>query len=376
MKRTICILIIIALLCGASACADRHLDIAIIPAGNPDAALTFDLYEQDGAVYTLSSLFSEYVYKAALQECISVTDFTTVFSMCSELASETDKIAGARFTQWLDKRLSEPRYCTWAGELFENASSVRYAEFSLDELIDLFEAADDAQSHAVDSFVYRAISNYRDSGLTVSISSFDEGNYLSATVYRREDVIMSISADCSADGEKRVLISYREDGKYYYRDTALRYDDDSCSVSSQFYSGDNTSSLSAGSAALLFTETFTAKHEADRRSVFESTFISPALGDSFAVTGMTTAADDNCTRLEASACIGDPSNEVMRIIAFSEPMARHVSFTDKETVTADNKTGNDGIKLSATTGLLLFAAEIYSALPETYWNLLWNLPFQ
>lgn len=381
MKRTACILIIFALLCGSSACADRHMEIRITPAGNPDAAMTFDLYEQEEAVYTLSSLFPGYVYRSGLQEGISVSDLTELFSMLSGLASEADRNLSSRFTQWLDKRLSDPESGTWAGELFENASSVRTAEFRPEELTALFDAQsvqcgtqETEESAFTESMLYKMISGCGDTGLTVSVSSFDDGKYFTAAVLRRDGVIMTISADCSEEGAKRVLVSYREEGKYYFRDTALRYDADSFSVTSMFYGGDDTSSLKSDEARLLFTETFSAKNETDHQTTFECTFMSPALGDPVVVTGSAAAADEGFAAMEAAACIG--SGEVIRISVSEEPLARQVAFTDKETVTADEKNGSDGILLSATPGLMLFAAEILPALPYAYRNLFMSLPLQ
>ena len=379
MKRTACILIIIALLCGAYASADLHLDIQVTPAVNSGAALTFDVYEQEGAVYAVSSLFPDYVTMDGLQECLSVTDFTAMLSIGSGLAAKADRTLTPLFTQWLEKRLSEPRYGDWAGELFESASSVRTATFSLDELIAMFETNGTQAtetSRLVESLARRMMNGLKDSGLTVSVSSFDEGKYLTASVYRREDVIMTVSADYTMDGARRVLAGFRENGRYYYRDTVFRYEEESCSATSMFYSGGASSSLSAEGASLLFTETFIAKNEPDWRISFESTLSSPALENPLVVTGSAAAGEDGCAQVEASACIGGPSNEVLRISASVETLARQVAFTDKETVTADNKNGSNGIMLSAASGLMLFAAELIPALPETYRNLLWNLPLQ
>ena len=102
--------------------------------------------------------------------------------------------------------------------------------------------------------------------------------------------------------------------------------------------------------------------------------MSPALGDPVVVTGSAAAADEGFAAMEAAACIG--SGEVIRISVSEEPLARQVAFTDKETVTADEKNGSDGILLSATPGLMLFAAEILPALPYAYRNLFMSLPLQ
>lgn len=380
MKRTTCILIMIALLCGASACADRHLDIRFTPSGNPDAAVTFDLYEQEGAMYTISSLFPEYAYRSGLQKCISVTDLTALIALRSGLAAETEKNVGSLFTSWLEKRLSDPRYDNWAGEFFDSASSMRYAEFRLDELIALFDPqtvpgdVQDAEGPGFPgSLVYRMIRDYRDSDLTVSVSSFDDGKYLSASVNRGEDVLMTVSSDCSASGGIRVQINYREEGKYYYRYADLRYGDDSYTVSTSLFSGEDSSFLQSNTGDMLFSETFIVKDDPDMTNRFEWMFYAPAIAEPFVVSGTAALTEDGSFRLEASGGIGDLSEEILRISASAEPLARQVLFTDKEIVETDNKTGNEGIMTSAAAGLLQFAAEIIPALPDTYLNLILNL---
>lgn len=381
MKRTICFLTVIILLCGSAACADRHLNIRCIPAGDSGAAVTFDLYEQEDDAYMLSSLFPDFAYRTGLPEGNPVSDFTTMISLHPEQAAEAEKDFASFLTAWLESRLSDPVYGNWAGELFDHASSMRTAGFGFDELRALFDAQPVPQGPDSPGFRFlisqltRCMHSTGYSGMKVSFRSFDEGKYISAAVSLQDDVIMTISADCSESSVKRILVSYRESGKYCFRNITFRFGEDSFSVSSAFRSGESSSSVSRKDS-LLFSETFTAKSDTETSDSFEWTFAAPSLGDPLIISGTSTSGEDGFARLAGSVCIGDSSNEVIRISADAEPLARPVLFSDKTIVSAEKLTGSSEILLSAVSGWLLFTADILPALPESYRNLLMNLPIQ
>ena len=380
MRRTVCFLAVIALLCGSCACADLHSDIKCVPAGKSGTAVTFDLYEQEGAVYTVSSLFPDHVYIYRNDSGISftVTDFTVMLSQRSELAAAADTLIGSRFAQWIGKRLSEPQYGVWTGELFDRASSVRNAEFGIDELISFLDVQTDPQDpegsplRYVRLLAYKAALNLANSGMTVSVCSFDEGKYLSAEVHQQDDVIMTVSADCSESSAKHIRIIYREEGRYYFRDISFRCDGERFTAETALRSSD-ASSFAGAKDGLLFSETFTANDGTDQSVGFEWRFEAPALKDLLIVSGSAKTEGTDSARVDASVSIGEPGNTVLLISASDEPLARPVSFTDKEEVTADNKTGSDWIQLSATSGLMMIAAEIIPALPAPYQKIIWNL---
>lgn len=379
IKGTACFLAICILLCGTFACADQHMELSCVSADQPGAFISFDLYGQEGAVYLLSSLFPDHVYRFRSDESFSVSGLNDCLPLRAGMAAAVDRTLGDGFMQWLGEKLSAPEYDSWSGELFEKASSMRYAEFSLDELITFLDPQsapqdpDTPASGLIRSQAYSLVRDLRDSGMTVLVRSFDEGKYLSADVRSGDDTVMTVSADCTETGAKRLLIIHREEGRYYFRDIKIRYDDESFTASSTLRSGDTSSGMAAEGNVTLFTETFSGKNGPDQSFGFEWTFTSPSLSDSTAVTGTVTGGESGQARLDAVLCIGDASREVIRISASAEPLVRQVSFTDKIEVTEQDETESGKMMISAAAGLMLFASEIMPSLPVSYQKIVWNL---
>ena len=386
MKRIFCILTAALLLSFSSSYADQHMDIQCMLAGEAEGEgniLTVDLYEQEVTIYALSSLIPDNALQIRQDAGFSLREITALLSLRPSQAAEIWRAADATFMQWLEQSLSEPTEGVYAGELFDHASTSREADLRIDDLILLAESfsvsgytgdPDGADSAILSMPLSGLLEPLKGSGLTVSILSFDGGTYLSAQILDRKDVIMTVSADRSRKNGFRILTSYREDGRYCFRDIEVSFDTSSVSVLSSFRTGDDTAAFSEYCNQTLFSESFVMNETADRSSGFEWTIeSSSALGDPLIITGTITAESEDMILLAASAVIGGQEREVFRISASAEPLARPAVLTDKTVVPADDSNGNTGIMMTAYANLMTLAARMIPVLPEQYQNMVMNL---
>ena len=161
--------------------------------------------------------------------------------------------------------------------------------------------------------------------LKISIASYDEGRYVSAMIMNNEDVKTILSADFSDENETRLLIGYREEGRYYFRDISILYSGKKdITITSSLRSGEESSYHNLSGNRPLFTETLILSDDMNRYELKTDSVSEP-----LTVSGTASVRDNGQAGMNAIVRIGDQDRGILDISIDLENMARPVSLTDK-----------------------------------------------
>ena len=139
MKNRLCCFLLSVLVLSASiSFADQHLDAQVVFSGALEGThITMDIYEQNDSLIAVSSLFPEYAFEMpADNESLSVTDILLLLSLNPESIADALQTADQYLISWLDTLTYEHSEGVYAGDLFDNATSVNTYAFSCSDLTD------------------------------------------------------------------------------------------------------------------------------------------------------------------------------------------------------------------------------------------------
>ena len=382
MKKIFCLLAIIAMMTSVSAYADQHMEMTCKFNG-PDYGRTesIDLFEQDNRIIAVSTLFPEYAVEIGQDIINSLSGFNIICSISPEKIYEKKTVINNLFHSWIERKLSDRVYGIYAGELFDYAAVMRYAEVHLSELSGIIrdavagETAPDTDKFRKDIYSFIADlfeDRTEDMDLKISIASYDEGRYVSAMIMNNEDVKTILSADFSDENETRLLIGYREEGRYYFRDISILYSGKKdITITSSLRSGEESSYHNLSGNRPLFTETLILSDDMNRYELKTDSVSEPLI-----VSGTASVRDNGQAGMNAIVRIGDQDRGILDISIDLENMARPVSLTDKQVVHLTDNKVNAEVKESVSTHIMLLAAEIIPTLPADYQKMMitWMYP--
>ena len=374
MKKLLCLLSVIMLMTAVSAYADQHLEaFFIFSASESGRTESLDLFEQDGSTYAVSTLFPEYAAGIGQDQPHFLDVFQQFCSLSPEKIRETTGQIGKMYTEWIEPQLSEPVYGTYAGELFERAASIRYADFALSDLTGYMKTAAGGISDSIPAFIAEAADQSNEGGnLKIHYESYDNGSFISAAILNGEKIISTLSADFHDEQESGFLICWKEEGRYYYRYITVKDDSEKgITVCSSLRSGNASTYQNISEKRPLLTETLLLTGNQFTIEISADSVSAPVI-----IRGTANAREDGNAFLNAEASIAGQQNKLLDISMNLEAMSRAVSFSDKKTVDCTDENAKAGISLSATTHIMLLAAEILPALPEDYQKLIlkWLYP--
>lgn len=380
MKKTFCILIVLILMSGACASADQHLTLSFVfPVNANSVTENIDLYEQAGKTVAVSSLFPEYAAEIGQGSLLSLTDIRMILSLNPELLSGAIGTADSILMSWINPLLSAPEYGAYSGELFDSARSVCTGEGLLSDLITHIrrntekvdpEDPSGTANAVIRLFAERFVLQFGETDPVLIIRCYDEGRYLTIHFMVLDEVQMVASLDRSADTDRHVLITSREDNRYYIRKLSSRSENDRVVVSSSLRSS-GSSSLFSPDTQLLFSTDFSLEMMSGQEAGFEWMLKSDALKEPMIASGAYSFPEKNVKYLNAGVRIGDNGKEVLQISIRIEPLENAVSFENKTYIPTEK--GNAGIMMTALTNLSALAAVILPSLPNEYQKIILDL---
>ena len=376
MKRIIC-WIIAFILPAACASADRYLEASFSFTGLSDNRIeTIDLYEQDDQITTVSTLIPEYAVIIDQSMNLSLSLFHSICSVDPGAARENVRKADQTVREMIEKYLSDPVPGVYSGELFENASSVRTARFQLSDfmtiIINALDPSDDPFFIActeVFTSVRRSLKQAEpEQEPYMELKVFDNWEAMSALLFDREQAIMAISFDHSSGNEKKILISYSENGRYYFRDILIKDDNDTITITSSLKSGTENTYQRTKTNIPLTAAQLTVKKEH-----FDLEMYGNGLSEPLIATGTTASDDNGDALLNAKVYIKEHDAQAINICISLSQMARPVNFSDKEMISISDQTDNAGFIISAASKATELAAEIIPTLPDEYQKMMIKL---
>lgn len=372
MKKIFCILAVILLLHAACACAEEHLSIRLVFPGCQDRNVTADLYEQDGELITVSTLFPEYAAAADARRLLPLSDAGRLLSMDPDSVIQLWETADSLLMAWIEPYLSLPEKGIYAGSLFDHASAVRECTCSFSDFPSfVLRNREDIYGDILSKVTEKA-GMFSGGRISLHIRSFDNGRYLNMHVIENGNVIMVISADRSQGHSSHILVSFREQEKYYFREYILWHEPGTVTVQTSLRSGYGSSFSSVAGDTPLYAGTFCISEGTEQSVDYSWILESETLRQPLVITG-STKQDNGAVRSEAAVYIGEPETEQARISFCIEPVREKLSPEGKQVIKTEYPEKSDALSLSAASNMVLLAAELLPSLPVEYQELVLKL---
>ena len=389
MKRIIlCILTVIICLTGTGALADQHLEVqGTFPGLTGGIIVSFDVYEQEGKETAVSSLFPDLALEIGEpgQKAKLADLFCAVRpDMLIRIEKKTDELIAG----WTAGLNAETRQGSFAGDLFETASSMTECEFRLSDFADFLRRETEEETapgtgqegETVSRIIHTAAGRIIEAAgadADIYLKSFDNGQYFTAEVCREGATVMTFSWDRTDAGDRKMITGWKTEGRYCYRYTEYCPGEDTFAVTSNF----RTSSSSAWQNAMLSRPLFSQKTEisarADGTLSVQSTFSADCLSNPLIMSGEIVSDRYGSGQFTGVVYIQGHSDEMKSYVTvFLEDLYSTVSFTDKKVTDIRNEKESDDAALSMTQGLTQFASDIMLSLPSEYQSILLSFILQ
>ena len=387
MRKFLCILAAALCLTAHASAQERHIQFGGVFTGAlENRTVTADLFEKDGVTAFVSSLIPNTVIELEDPKTGSTlaADLEGVFSLRPEAVYTSLETAENILFAWTGKQQNETVSGAFAGELFDRASSETSCRFSLSAFAGYLQESlgtaggteGDGMNPFMNRLLYEAAESMKAQGTetdpVILFSSYDEGSWYTVRVTVGNDVLMTLSADRTYDGCRRVLAAYKENGLYCFRDTEYRLEGKQFSVTSAFRTGKEPSFRRAAEQKPLFTESFTLAGDTASSCTFECVFAAEKLKDPVIMIGKITSPETGRAGIDADAYIRGHEADTLRVTVNTDAQGSGEDFSGHQVIKTDRNKENAGIRLSAVSGLTLLAAEILPTLPEEYQKMIVN----
>ena len=377
MKKAFSILVIVIFLTGAAANADQHLEAKCEFYGLTDSRIvTLDLYELQGEITAVSSLFPEFAVKLDKQMHIPVNLFGIICKLDSKTAAAVVKQIDSYAYSWLDTQLSAPVKGVYAGDLFDIAGSVRCAEVSLSAFTEGLRQIASEQSESADAdqvcldiidiFASLDPPDGNDHHLCLSIQEYDNGDYDVVRIMDGNNVVMTISVDRSDERARKMLIAYRQEGRYCFRECSFGSEHDQFVFRSNMRTSASSSFRTAAEKSPLFESSLTITDKKESVAGFQYMLKSGTLNTPLIITGQAESPEEKISSVSGHVSIDSQKTELLLISVMSEPIIRPVSFDDKALIAYEDGTGNSVISMAVASASLEVAAWLMPCLPNDY----------
>ena len=372
MRKVFCLLIILVILNPASVCADQHMEVSCTVRGlSNDRDETADLYEQEGKIIAVSTLFPEYAVEIKKETTDGLSFFHTLCSLTPDMFGENKKTFERLIRSWIEQHLSDPVYGIYSGELFNEASVIQHAQFPLSKMAEYLRNST-IEGIPSGNCIISLISEYirlffGEKELLLSLRCYDNWRYISVNISENDNVIMTISADLAAE-EEHYLIGYREEGNNVFRRITISEAEKNVTIISSYWSGKESSYLNVSHQNPLFTEKFVLSnwlkiYELDADSLSEPLIIS----------GISSAEEDGQANMDIQVSINKHEQELISISINFEPLIREVSFSDKKSILPSDEKEYTLFSLAVAANIQELVAEIIPSIPIDYQRMLLTL---
>ena len=387
MKKFLCILAAALCLTVHASAGERHIRVeGVFTGALENRTVTADLSEQDGVTTFVSSLIPNTVIELENSKTGSTlpADLEGLFALRPEAVYASLNTAEDLLFAWTGTQQNETVSGAFAGELFDRASSETSCRFSLSALAgylqERLEAAEGTGREGMNPFMSRLLYETAESWKArdtetdpvILFSSYDEGCWYTVRMTVGNDILMTLSADRTSADCRRLLITYKENGLYCFRNTEFRMEGKQFYATSSFRTGKEPSFRSAAEQKPLFTESFTLAGDNASSCTFECVFDAEKLKNPVIMIGKISSQETGRAGIDADAYIRGHEADTLRVTVNTDAQDSGEDLSGRQVVRMDRNKENAGIRLSAVSGLTLLAAEILPTLPEEYQKMIVN----
>ena len=380
MKKLFYIITAIIILAAFNARADEHIGIQGTFTGTQEGLqFTYDLYEKDGDIITVSTLFPE----LAVHTDHQLPDADILFRITPQNIQHAEKLMKQAVDFLLAQKPGREINGIYAGEMFDYASSGIMISFRLSDLTmylqscekDLYE--EDMLSRKIIRTVLLLLSEIcevtGEQDPDIDFRRFENGKYDTAIVRNHDGILLTVSADHTDPGMEKLLICYKAGGRYYFQEMSIVSDQMQAIISSALRNDTESVYRNAISKQPLFKESFIVSSESADIAEFQYVLESSALSDPLDISGKISEYPNGTAEIQADVSIRNHETDTLQINAWREGIYGKVQFSDKTEKHLQDDTDKAEYSLAFFTGITGLAAEILPMLPLSYQNMIVSL---
>ena len=382
MKRLFYAVIVIVCCFCSAASAGGHVGMeCTVPGQNNGAVITADLYQQNGDTVLVSSLLPDL---AVILHHGSDTDdmLHALFCFSPQDMRFALQAADHILKDWLQLLNMKSHSGRYSGEIFEYASSMNTSSFQLSDFSRFLDSVikkedysgseEECGSAVFYCFLSDSAKKLKSLSETekilVTMRCYDDNRYYSFAVQKQNEVICTLSVDCTEDDTRRFVTGHKENGTYYYDDITISAGSNSVTVDKSIYSGMQSSFLNLSQQAPLVHASFSLKEGKDSGRAYEYKAESAALPDPLIISG--TVCDND---ISMAVRAGENRSEIALLSVCYDNMKNPVSFSDKKILDCNITDENAVIRINALTAFMMLADMVFPNLPLSYQKIILSL---
>lgn len=383
MKKTILLLLVIAIMLFSSAFAEPSLHCSLnVNHSGLHTDITADLFTKQDQAFIQSSLFPESILRADPTVTMLLSSSMS-FRFLSPAALQNACLnARQDILGWIKKLPTEKNTGIYSGELFDTATSKSSSAFLLDHL-EMYlknQVALRMQKKEPDcddlSYIFllsvitsqiRQISG--EEHIPVLAGLYDEERYLSLNIQNGQNAVMTVSLDFSADQSMKALIIFKEENLYRMIEYSILFSEKQAEAIIRHFLSSSPYYRMIDNSDPVYSATIHFSEETDNRISYTCDFASPGLNHSFVVSGDIT--EDRIVGHAQFSNQNQPIAEIRLQLNDSDPV--QPAEDNRKIIEMTDSESEKQFRQSIWSSILPVIIEILPQIPAEYSELLIQL---
>ena len=386
MKKIICILIIMICCVCSTAGGETHIGIqgTVVSENNNNQTLLIDFIRYDDKETLITSTLTPDCVIRVTDEHLNIfSAVNMLFNITPDtIALFTEQIEGID-REWLTTRYTEYSEGIYTGTLLGKASSVCSTEYMLSDLAQFiknhykhnagFGNDEDSNTEScvmlLECFTCLAETLAEKYNPIVRMKRYDNDRYVTYELLKQDQVILTLSIDNTKGNEKRILISHKENNRYYFRDIHAQYGRNEIDLMSGLYCSISPLFENVHQEDMIICEHFTLT-EGDLQCSIDYDCENRNKDTILSLKGSVTSE-----KMDAGISLQD-SKKVNIILSAIKDTPRAENTPDTKRVLDENSDSDiNEFRMAFMSGLSIFLAEAVPMLPVSSQNMLYQMLF-
>ena len=381
MKKFLTILLVLICFTASAAASDTHTEIqCLIPGSSDFSTVDIDFYQQNQNTVIVSSLFPD----LAVYLDREIPDIDVLFCLNPDLGNHAVSVLGQIKDKWLKQQKNESTEGVFIGDLFDSAFTETTASFRLKDFSSYLKSVlsdlpeDDALiGSAVIQFLESFLSELQNAAgneeIMLTVKEYEQGQYETILFSHQDDVFLTVSADHSVENREKLLISYRTEGEYCFRETEYTTAQGQLNISSSFWTGNDSAFRNKSTDRPIYSESAAMISEDEDNCWFQYILKSDNIPDSLTLIGKITDEKDGKPQIRAELSFQGSEQKILQFYACRNSLNRNVRFTDKKEMHLSDPQDRTETDAALFDGMTSLAVEVIPMLPQIYQEILISL---
>ena len=267
-------------------------------------------------------------------------------------------------TQWMKTRNICEYEGIYSGVLFSKASTVCSTQFLFTDYIHFCENSirsikDENESVWLSAVLRMGGYLAEQYNPEISIKSYDKNKYLTMDIILQNDVFMTVSVDnTKGKNEKRIVLSHRENGRYFFHDIRIQADQTKAVLTSDLYSSPDSVFPENEDYALLVSEQLSLTNGEVKETFFRYKCLD---GDQKRLISSDGKMENDC--MEGKIYLLEEEKEWAVISSAVHKNSREPIPESKKTLKSGREEDCAEFQIALFSGLTVIVSEIIPVLP-------------